>query len=234
MVVSSADKAVSNANAQKTCDPGYCLKYTRTWLGISSKEPDAATAWKNATGKHPGDKKPPRGAPVFWTGGSKGYGHIAIARGNDMRSTDVPTSGKVGNGDGSEPRKKWGHTYVGWAEGFNGQTIPWLKGKPSGGGGKDWRASGDVYVSKLKAKQHDSQSVSRLRWVLQNHPSIPKGRKPGLGDKSKDGANYTADVTSASKYWMQKVWKGSHGTGENWTNDQAKALFGKSYNVILE
>lgn len=231
MVVSSADKAVSNANAAKSCDPGYCLKYTRTWLGINSKEPDASTAWKNATGKHPGDKKPPRGAPVFWTGGSSGHGHIALARGGDMRGTDMPT-GVVANDDGTWPRKKWGLKYVGWAEGFNGQSIPWLKGAS---GEKDWRSSGDVYVKYLKKGTKDSQSVSRLRWRLQHHADIPASRKPGLGDSSKDGADYTEPVRDASKYWMQQIWKGSHGTGEDWTNDQAQACFGsKNYKVIPE
>lgn len=229
MVAKSADVAVGNANAATHCDPGYCLKYTRTWLEIGSKEADAADAWANAIGKHKGDKHPPRGAPVFWTGGSSGHGHIAIARGNDMRSTDIPNSGKVGNDNGKWPREKWGLTYVGWAEGFNGVRIPWLgKQEP------DWRASGDVYVDKLKQGTHDSQSVSRLRWRLQHHPDIPEGRKPGLGDSSKDGANYTADVTSAAKYWMQQIWKGSHGTGENFTNDQANALFGDNYKVHNE
>jgi hypothetical protein len=226
MVVQTADEAMQHVNAATHCDPGYCLKYTRTWLEIGSKEADAADAWRNAIGKHPDDKHPPRGAPIFWTGGSSGHGHICLARGNDMRSTDIPNSGKVGNNDGSFPRKQWGLTYVGWAEGFNGVRIPYL--------GDDWRASGEVYVNKLKKGQHDSQSVSRLRWRLQHHKDIPEGRKPGLGDSSKDGANYTADVVDASKWWMQNVGHDSHGNGENWTNKQAKQLFGDNYTVVEE
>lgn len=228
MVVKNAQAAIDNANAQSTCDPGYCLKYTRTWLGIGSKENDAADAWKNAIGKHKGDKHPPKGAPVFWTGGSEGHGHIALAKANNMRSTDLPSSGVVGNNDGSGPRSKWGLTYVGWAEGFNGVRIPYL------GDGNDWRAGGDVYVSKLKKGQTDSQSVSRLRYRLQNHAKIPEGRKPGLGSSSKEGASYGADVVDASKWWMQNEWKESHGTGENWNNEQANALFGDNYTVHNE
>lgn len=232
MVVSSADKALSNANSQTTCDPGYCLKNVRQWHGISSKEADAADAWKNATGKHAGDKHPPKGAPVFWTGGTNGHGHIAIARSNDMRSTDIPASGKVGNDPGSWPKQKWGLKYVGWAEGYNGQKIPWLAG---GSDPNDWRASGDVYVEKLKKGQQDSQSVSRLRWRLQHHKNIPEGRKPGLGTADKnEGGDYGEKVVDASKWWMQQEWKGAHGTGENWTNEQAHALFGDNYTVHNE
>src|SRR5262245_44435622 len=101
MVVQSADAAVQNANDQKTCDPGYCLKNVRQWLGIGSHEADAADAWRNAIGKHPDDKHPPKGAPVFWVGGSSGHGHIALVRKSDMRSTDIPSAGKVGNNDGT-------------------------------------------------------------------------------------------------------------------------------------
>lgn len=230
MVVPSADVACQNANAQSSCDPGYCLKNVRQWHGIPSREADAADAWATATGKHAGDKHPPRGAPIFWTGGSSGHGHIAIARGNDMRTTDKPT-GKVGNDNGAYPKSQWGLKYVGWAEGYNGVKIPWLKG----GGDPDWRSGGDVYVSKLKKGQKDSQSVSRLRWRLQHHSEIPDSRKPGLGDSAEDGADYTAPVADSSKYWMQQIWKGSHGNGENWTNEQAQAFFGsKNYNVIPE
>jgi hypothetical protein len=225
MVVSSADKAVSNANAQSTCDPGYCLKNVRQWHGIDSREADAADAWKNATGKHAGDKHPPRGAPLFWTGGSSGHGHIAICRGNDMRTTDKPT-GKVGNDNGAYPRDAWGLKYAGWAEGYNGVKIPWL--------GEDWRASGDVYVKYLKLGQEDSQSVSRLRYRLQNHANIPDSRKPGLGSDDEEGASYGEKVADASKWWMQNEWKESHGTGENWSNQQANALFGDNYTVIEE
>jgi hypothetical protein len=227
MVVNSAQKAIDNANAQGSCDPGYCLKYTRGWLGIASKESDAADAWKNAIGKHPGDKNPPDGAPVFWTGGSSGHGHIALVRKSDMRTTDKPT-GKVGNDDGAYPRSQWGLSYAGWAEGFNGVRIPYL-------GVEDWRASGDVYVSKLKLGQKDSESVSRLRYRLDNHAKIPEGRRCGSGTTDQStGADYGPEVADASKWWMQNIYSESHGTGENWSNQQANQLFGDHYNVIEE
>src|SRR5215510_9702991 len=94
MVAQSGDEAVSNAKRFTTCTPGLCLKYTRTWLEIGSREIDAISAWNTAKHRHPGDRKPPRGAPVFWRGGA--HGHIALAVTNDLiRSTDTPSSGLV-------------------------------------------------------------------------------------------------------------------------------------------
>jgi len=231
MVVSSADKAVSNANAAKNCDPGYCLKYVRTWLGIASKEADAADAWHNATGKHKGDKSPPKGAPVFWTGGTNGHGHIAIVRNADMRSTDIPSSGKVGNDDGSWPRKHWGLTYVGWAEGFNGVKIPWLASA------KEQHAKyakGDVYVSKLKKGQQNSDSVSRLRYRLMTDKDIPDGKRPGWGPVS-GGADYGGSVVDCVKWWQRNLNnQGGNNDGTNMTNAQANQIFGDNYKVHEE
>lgn len=247
MVVQSKSEAVDNAKRYTTCEPGYCLKYTRTWLEIPSRDSDATTAWKNALGKHPGDRKPPRAAPVFWTGGSAGHGHIGLnladLASSAFRGTDMPSSGKVSNQAIAWVENHWGLKYAGWAEGFNGVWIPYLKGWDDkkdddgydGPEGYQWASKGDVYVSKLKQGQKDSQSVSRLRYRLMTQKDIPDGRRPGYGTSDKSvGADYGPDVTDASKWWMQHVFVDSHGTGENWTNKQANQIFGDNYNVIEE
>jgi len=236
MVVQTAAEAKANANRYRTCEQGKCLAYVRTWLEIGSRDFSAAEAWRQAEHKHPGDRTPPAGAPVFWLGGSKGYGHIGLMMDFDshkFRGTDMPGSGQVSTQNLTWVERYWGRSqnYAGWSEDLNGIWIPYLK---AGGDVEDWRASGDVYVEMLKKGQDNSQSVSRLRWRLQHHKQIPDNRRPGLGSPSKKGAKYTADVVSASKYWMQQVWPDSKGTGENWTNKQANALFGPNYNVIEE
>ena len=221
MVVANAEAAIDNANAQSHCDPGYCLKYTRTWLGIGSYEADAADAWRNAIGKHPDDKHPPKGAPVFWLGGTSGHGHIALAKADNMRSTDIPSMGVVGNDPGDWPRRMWGLEYVGWAEGFNGTRIPWL--------GKSPWASGDVYVAKLKQGQQKSDSVSRLRHRLDNHPEMPGSHRPG------EGAGYGEQCVEAVRHWQRNIMpKGINGPtdGTSLSNPQANQLFGDNYKVI--
>lgn len=232
MVVQSANAAVANADADKTCEPGMCLKVVRTWLEIPSSAADAIGAWNAAKHKHPGDKHPPKGAPIFWKSGSggSGHGHIAIVRGSNMRSTDVPSSGKVGNDDGSWPRVHWGQTYLGWTEDLNGISIPYL-GAPAA----DWRASGDVYVSKLVMHQAESQSVSRLRWRLTKSDAIPQKYKPGPGTESTNGATYSKAVRDAVLYWQTKVIPADvpgPRDGRSMSNQQSNRLFGDAYNVI--
>lgn len=223
MVVSSAQAAVDNANAQTTCDPGYCLKNVRQWLGIGSREADAADAWATAIGKHPGDKHPPKGAPAFWTGGSSGHGHITIVRANDMRSTDIPSMGRVGNDPGDYPRRVWGLTYAGWAEGFNGVRIPWLEG----GGESKW-AGGDVYVNKLHQHQQDSDSVSRLCYRLRHHNKMPASHVP-----PHQVANYSQEIVEAVRYWQRNIAPEVNGPsdGTSVSNPQANTLFGDNYTV---
>jgi hypothetical protein len=121
------DKAISNALAAKTCEPGMCLQVTRGWYGVASKYPDAATAWANAKHRAPGDHSPPRGAIVWWTGGSSGYGHVGMSLGDGtFRSTDLPTKGKIGTVALSAPSSSWGQDYAGWSADINGVTIPEL------------------------------------------------------------------------------------------------------------
>lgn len=220
MVVANADAAVANANEQKTCDPGYCLKNTREWLGIGSRELDAADAWRTAIGKHPDDKHPPKGAPGFWLGGSSGHGHIALAKSDNMRSTDIPSMGVVGNDDGRWPREHWGLEYVGWAEGFNGVRIPWL--------GAPWQASGDVYVNKLHHGQQASDSVARLCYRLIHHPEMPGSHRP-----PKQTNNYGDEILQAVRYWQRNINPNVNGPsdGESLSNPQANALFGDNYLV---
>jgi len=225
MVASSGDEAVANAKRYTRCVPGMCLKYTRTWLEIPGRELDAISAWNTAKHKHSGDRKPPRGAPVFWRGGA--HGHIALAVNNDQfRSTDTTSSGIVSTQDERWWEQHWGATYLGWTEDLNGVDIPYLRG--GSGARKDWRASGKVYVSKLREGVTKSDSVSRLRYRLTNHPDMPKGKQPG------SGAAYGDATVEAVKWWQRNVAGIEDGQGRDMSNAQANRLFGDNYQVIEE
>lgn len=125
-MVNSAEETARNAEQAKTNEPGYCLKECRQWAGIGSLYPDAATAWRNANHRHVGNRNPPRGAAVYWTGGSQGYGHIAISLGDGMiRSTDAGGSGIVATKPLSWFDTYWySLDYAGWADNINETTIP--------------------------------------------------------------------------------------------------------------
>jgi|SRR5262245_2870514 len=92
---------------------------------------DAATAWRNTNDRYPGNRNPPRGSAVYWTGGSHGYGHIAISvGGGKVRSTDAGGSGRVATVDLGWVEAHWGLPYAGWAWDINEQTIGHDKPEP--------------------------------------------------------------------------------------------------------
>jgi hypothetical protein len=130
----NAEQTADRAEADNTNVPGYCLQWSREKAGIASKYDDASTAWRNTNDRHPGDRNPPRGSMVYWTGGSHGYGHIAPSvGGGKVRSTDAGGSGRVATVSIDWPTQHWGLPYAGWAWDVNEVTIP----HDSGTSGKD-------------------------------------------------------------------------------------------------
>jgi hypothetical protein len=123
-----------NAENDRTNDPGMCLQQCRLWAGIPARYSDASTAWFNTNHRFPGDRNPPRGSMVYWTGGSSGHGHIAVSLGKGkIRSTDAGGRGRVATVDLGWVERNWGQRYVGWAWDVNEVTIPhpaWDKHHP--------------------------------------------------------------------------------------------------------
>lgn len=122
---SDAGETVAAAKSSTVNVPGRCLAWSREQAGIPSGYLDAATAWHHATGRRPGDADPPRGAAVYWTGGTNGYGHVAISIGNGtVRSSDAAGAGQVGTIRIEQLTREWGLQYAGWADTINGYRIP--------------------------------------------------------------------------------------------------------------
>jgi hypothetical protein len=91
---------------------------------------DAVDGYKATKHKHI-DRNPPAGVPVFWSGGSHGYGHAAVSLGGGkIRSTDAGGRGKVATVDLGWVERNWGLHYLGWTEDLNGELIPELPPKP--------------------------------------------------------------------------------------------------------
>ena len=122
---SDAAETVAAAKASTTNVPGHCLGWARETADIPSRYTDAATAWAHAKGRHSGDTNPPKGAAVYWIGGSGGYGHVAISLGHGLvRSSDAGGAGRVATVPLRRLTREWHLTYVGWADSINGYTIP--------------------------------------------------------------------------------------------------------------
>lgn len=155
----NAAGAIKWMNAHREGRAGWCLWTVQEAYAAPHVTPDAAAAWRVSAHKHH-DDRPPRGALVYWTGGSAGHGHVAIALGDDMiLSTDLPRWGSIGHTHLSTPRLKWGLHYAGW--------TPTAGGRPISGIGAHHAAhTRDVYVSKLHYTQVHSQSVKWLQLRL--------------------------------------------------------------------
>lgn len=137
-MVYNRDEAVARARASLTNVPGTCQKWTREIFGAPSAgdrdgdgDADAVDGWNSepVSARHPGDRKPPAGVPVAFSGGSKGYGHRAVSLGKgQIRSTDMAgpyyKPGQVGTCSIEQVEKAMGIKYLGWSETITGLTIP--------------------------------------------------------------------------------------------------------------
>jgi hypothetical protein len=130
-MVYNRDQIVQRALASTTNEPGGCYKWTRTMVGSASVgdvdrdgDADAVDGYKATKHKHL-DRNPPAGVPVFWSGGSHGYGHAAVSLGGGkIRSTDAGGRGKVATVDLGWVERSWGLHYLGWTDDLHGEVIP--------------------------------------------------------------------------------------------------------------
>jgi hypothetical protein len=193
----TAAQAVAQARRYRTNRVGMCLFHVQSWLGAPWSGPYAYWAWQHARHKHPGDKNPPPGVPVYWSGGR--YGHIALSVGGGrVRSTDWPRRGHVGECTIDQLSRAWGKRYAGWAADIGGQNIPGVghpapRPAPRGGGGT---VRGVAYVSKLHYGQRNSDSVKALQRRL-----IQLGFRIAAGATG----NYFGQTDAAVRAWQRKI-----------------------------
>jgi hypothetical protein len=137
MALRIAAKAIEAAHAERIKPTakaprlwrGLCLQFTRTMLGVPSRDPSAIAAWKAVPKdqRHP-NSVPPPGVPVFWQGGT--YGHVALSAGDGyVLSTDIRRAGKVDKVKIELIGQRWGYKLLGWTESLNGRRV-WSPPKP--------------------------------------------------------------------------------------------------------
>ena len=105
---------------------GWCLVFVRSCFGVAARYPSATSAWQHAEHRHRTTDPDaiPRGVPVFWTGGSQGFGHVALSRGDGTCwTTDLIRPGHVDVAPIAEVQRRWGMPLVGWTEDINGVRV---------------------------------------------------------------------------------------------------------------
>lgn len=123
-------QAITAARNQSQNGPafgtGLCLQRVRMCFEVDALYPDASAGWRGAKIKHPttDPMAAPRGAVLWWTGGSSGHGHVAIATGEGKCwSTDILRPGYFDFVDIDLIRQKWGLRFEGWSEDINGVRV---------------------------------------------------------------------------------------------------------------
>lgn len=137
-MTASRAQAVVNALRSTTYTPRHCAKWTREQFGVvalgdfdGDGDADAEDMWKASTRKHPGDRNPPAGVPVFWGGGSEDNGHVGVAfASRRVRTIDRPSAGLVSTVPLDEIERVWGLPYLGWTEDLYGHVIPTVAPDP--------------------------------------------------------------------------------------------------------
>lgn len=227
MTAKSGAAAVANADKWTSYDVGMCLQWVRwrCW-DVGSFYGSAIDAWHGARRKHPGDRNPPKGAPLFYSGGS--YGHIVICRGGPrMRSTDCQSSGRVSDADLSWPEGAWGDSYLGWAEDLNGVDLP----LDTGGTGEDDDMPQYDHGSSSKAQKIKAGGWQAITWPNANGPAIT----PGDNVAHLGGRQYTAslkvtvDAPKGSTVKLQCVEMDSGEVAETNPQTEVPATGGSTY-----
>lgn len=137
-MVYNREDAARRAEKARTNTPGTCQLWTRTIFGVESAgdrdrdgDADAVDGWLSEpkAHRHPGDRNPPRGVPVSFDGGSRGFGHRAVSLGKGrIRSTDMTAggylAGNVGTTTIEQIERSMGVRYLGWSNTITGHVIP--------------------------------------------------------------------------------------------------------------
>lgn len=166
MAIRGVEERLAYYLRNKPAEGGWCALKVMQALGASPQGLPDATAVANVVLKAGRMKsgRAPRGAIVYWKGGSAGHGHVCFALGDGTeRSVDVKGPGTVGDVPFSWFARNWGDLdYVGWSwywGGINTEPVkaavepkpaPARKGKTTTGSKVTWWRD---FSGKPEAKQ---------------------------------------------------------------------------------
>lgn len=121
------------------CDPGYCLRYVwqaykRNGASTNRSAPTAYVGWQNSDDKHPGDRNPPPGVPVWWgPKASSSAGDVVISLGGGrVVATDWPYNGVINITTIDQRERQIGRPYLGWTGDILGAAIDYPGGDDVG------------------------------------------------------------------------------------------------------
>ncbi|QUE25340.1 endolysin [Microbacterium phage Fizzles] len=125
----------------RTWRKGHCLEavwaaYKANGARATTTAPTATAGWHRSAGKHPGDRNPPAGVPVWWgEKPSSAAGDVVISLGDGrVVATDWPYNGVINVTTIALRERQIARPYLGWTEEILGAPIDFARpGQPSGG-----------------------------------------------------------------------------------------------------
>lgn len=105
---------------------GQCLRTVRQFYDVPAKYGTAAESWQAAEHKHfaTDGVDCPRGAPVWWTGGSSGAGHIALSvGGGTCITTDWKFPGRLSYAKIDDITNQWNLSFKGYTREINDVVV---------------------------------------------------------------------------------------------------------------
>lgn len=143
---------------------GYCLEavwqaFKRNGARTDRGAPTAYAGWLNSDDKHPGDRNPPAGVPVWWgPKASSAAGDVVISLGGGrVVATDWPYNGVIGITTIDARERQIGRPYLGWTGDILGAPISY----PTTAGGGTAPAPNPSGEDDMTAEQYNA-----MMWEL--------------------------------------------------------------------
>lgn len=241
--VAAADRLIGFG----TYRAGMCLEAVSKALGSFSLRSDrpgfytyALRGWENT----PADRKrydrtPPKGAVVYFSASSNGYGHICLSLGGGrIASTDVPRNGVTGATTIDALERAWGRKFLGWAAWLMGHEVT----VASGGGA----ASGEAFPARklygagwttllqdlLGAFGHDTggrdgKDGGKTQAAVRHEQAAARGN--GYGTLTQDGTGGPATLTYL--LWAFAKYRAK---GDGTEGQPARARYGKTWVTFIQ
>lgn len=189
----TAAQARARALSHSTWQVGYCLNFVWTCLDYPTRLglPDANAGW-SATTQRVYAGTPPAGAPLWWAGGR--HGHVALSLGNGYaRSTDWPSSGRVGKVAITDLTRAWGLTYRGWTRDYGGRLIAGLQPAAAYPPTRPVDLAAPITLANLRY-QRRHRDVARFELAMWNYLGGPY-RQSIAADQAHVGDDYYGTLT---------------------------------------
>jgi hypothetical protein len=179
-----------------------CQSFVRSAFGVGAYYPSAVSAWQHARYRHPlsDGNHVPRGVPFFWSGGSRGYGHVVLSVGSGLCwSTDVARTGYVDLVRINDVTRRWGEHPLGWTEDINAVHV--------------WHLPivdlSDVVAAATKdpGRRQGGTTVGSVRDVLRVERCL--ARRGYLSASYVDGAYGTKTIEAMHRYQHEHGFKGN-------------------------